>query len=76
MEYRMTSPRSWSVAAKVVTTVPTGADRETVFSELNPLNTGVQSFSSVSVTVTCPHVTGRLIRLSTNQVSLFQALKT
>ena len=49
----MTSPRSRSVAEKVATTVPRGDDSTTVFSKLYALNTGAQSFSPVSVTVTC-----------------------
>jgi len=49
----MTSLRSRSKAEKLATTVPTGDDSATVFSELYEVNTGRQSFSPVSVTVTC-----------------------
>ena len=53
----MTSSRSRSVAEKAATTVPGSEDSETFFSELYELNSGEQSFTPVSVTVTCTHVT-------------------
>jgi len=49
----MTSPTSGSAAVKVARTVPSGAVSTTVISELYELNTGAQSFSPASVTVTC-----------------------